>query len=898
MTPTAREWHVLPASEVVDVLSTDASDGLTASEVKKRQEQDGPNKLPESKHRHAILRFLDQFKEPLVVVLLIAAALTIGLGSFADASVILGVVLLNAIVGFIQEGKAVKALSALSSSMSIRATALRDGTLHSIDASELVVGDVVQLEAGERIPADLRILRSRDLRVDESSLTGESTLVGKSSSVLSGGTVLAERTNMVYASTVATAGSGFGVVTAIGSATEIGQISRMIDDTKALTTPLTRTIARFSTYLLWGIVFLAILSFAIGMLRGEEVLDMVLASVALAVGAIPEGLPAAVTIILAIGVSRLAKRKAIVRQLPAVETLGSTTIICSDKTGTLTQNQMTVTRVITASCKYHVSGTGFEPKGTISCSEVEDGVENDGALQSAVIAGALCGTSSVAEESGLWKAIGDPTEAALVVLAMKTGHNKSQLEKGRPLIDIIPFSSDKRFMATLHEVSGQKLIYLKGSVEAILKRCSHMMLADGTKVDLRSDDLYEDLRLLTENGMRVLAIAEKELVAATKELDHVDVEDGCTLTALVAMIDPPRPEVKDSIAQCRSANISVKMITGDHVATATNIASRLGLGDGGVEPVSYTGADLEAMSDDEFDAAAIKGQVFARVSPAQKLQLVESLQAHGHVVAMTGDGVNDAPALRRSDIGVAMGVAGTEVAKDASDIVLTDDNFVTIVNAVREGRVVFDNIRKFIVWSLPTNVGEGLVILTAIALGITLPILPIQILWINMTTAVILGIPLAFEPARTDVMERLPRQKGAPLLRSVYVIRTFIVGAFLLVGAFTVFSLEVEAGSTLETARTAAANALVLMEAFYLYNVRMLTLKQKAVKGASNPWIWLGVGVTLSLQVMFTYAPFMNSVFHTEPVGVRSWLISIGCGLAVAVVIEAEKLIRKSLGKN
>ncbi len=889
-------WHALEASEVEAHLATDHRRGLQEKEAEERSVRDGPNELPRSKPRSAVLRFLDQFKAPLVVILLISAAVTIILGGVADAMVILGVVMLNAVIGFIQEGKAVRELSALNASVVTPATVIRDGVPRRVDSTELVLGDLIQLEAGDRVPADLRIVRSRDLQADESPLTGESTSVEKRATSVAPTASLADRSCMLYASTTVTYGSGYGVVVATATDTEIGQISQMMDETAALMTPLTKKIERFSTALLWGIVALAVITFAIGILRGLPVYDMVLASVALAVGAIPEGLPAAVTIILAIGVARMAKRKAIIRQLPAVETLGSTTVICSDKTGTLTQNQMTVTGVVTAASRYSVSGSGFEPVGTISTATGYDPEDSDAALTWLARAGSLCGLADVHEHDGRWEAVGDPTEAALVVLAMKVGDDRQALEARFPQLDVIPFSSDTRFMATLHANGDGRFIAMKGSVETVLSKCNTEMQGDGNLSPLQADRVLSAMADYTERGHRVLAVAVKQDAAPDAHLDTEHVEGGFSFCGMVAMIDPPRPEVREAIEQCAAAGIAVKMVTGDHVATARAIARDLGMAapDGTLH--AYSGTDLEELDEAEFHQAARDGVVFARVSPEQKLRLVQSLQEHhDNVVAMTGDGVNDAPALRRADIGVAMGISGTDVAKDAADMVLTDDNFVTIVNAVREGRIVFGNLLKFIVWSLPTNIGEGLVILTAIALGLDLPVAPVQLLWVNMTTAVILGMPLAFEAGRTDIMELAPRDPGAALLSNVYIIRTFAVGAMLLMGAFSVFSLELEMNGDLDVARTAAANCLVLMEAFYLFNCRQLTLRQRSEATGTNPYLWVGIAITLGLQVMFVYAPFMQELFHTAPVSPLSWLITAGFGVVLAVLVEIEKRIRRAL---
>ena len=877
---------------MVSILSVNNQLGLDANDVVERQETYGLNILPVGKHRSLVLLFLDQFKAPLVVILLISALITILLGGYTDAAVIMGVVLLNAIIGSIQEGKAVKELSTLSRSVVTPASVLRNGVVGSVSSTDLVPGDIVLLEAGDRAPADIRLTNVRSLYTDESALTGESTPVEKAVAADDESAVMADRHSLVHASSMVTSGNARGVVIATGTNTEIGRVSELMAEAPSLKTPLTATIERFSRWLLWGVVALSVITFGIGLLRGETILDMVMASVALAVGAIPEGLPAAVTIILAIGVARMARQRSIVRHLPAVETLGSTNVICSDKTGTLTQNEMTVCSVVTLEGDYSVSGIGFNPTGSISASKINQ--KHDVALQRSLEVCALCGTASIEEHHGTWHAVGDPTEAALVVLAQKGGVDFVDLVDKRPQLDAIPFSSERRFMATLHGSKEGSLLFVKGSVEAIVERCSTQMTSDGNVVPIDVERVLDELMRHSAQGRRVLATAVRVLSDGQHHIEPTDVEGGLIFTSMISMIDPPRPEVQDSIAECRAANIAVKMITGDHVVTATSIARDLGMG-GDKGLLAYSGVELEKMNHEEFAIAARDAVVFARVSPEQKVAIVESLQAGGNIVAMTGDGVNDAPALKRANIGIAMGKGGTDVAKDAADMVLTDDNFVSIVDAVREGRIVFDNLQKFIVWSIPTNIGEGMVILVAIALGIALPILPVQILWVNMITAVVLGLPLAFEPGAPDVMHRPPRNVKAPLLSLVLVMRAFLVGGLLVLGTFLVYSIELEAGHSIGVARTAAANALVIMEAFYLLNCRRLVVRKKTGPSKSNPLLWLGILATIGLQSMFVYAPFMNTFFGTESVGIDAWLINGACGVVLLLIVETEKHLRKVL---
>lgn len=895
---TGGEWHARTSEDVSRAFEVSVDVGLSEHDVEERRRRHGINELPRQRKQSAFSRFLQQFRNPLVYILLISGLVTIILGGITDASVILGVVLINALIGFIQEGKAVEALEALAGSVGTDARVIRDGRKQQVAVVDLVPGDVVVLESGDRVPADLRLVHARDLAIAEAALTGESVPVEKRTTPLDAATVLADRINMAYASTVVTYGSAVGVVTSTGADTEVGAISTLLADTVLLATPLTKAIERFSNYLLVGIIILAALTFGAGLLRGEPLLEMVLAAVALAVGAIPEGLPAAVTIILAIGVARMAKRRAIIRRLAAVETLGSTTVICSDKTGTLTQNQMTVVTIMTdTSVVYDVTGTGYAPDGRIVRGGEAVDAGTDAALDDCLHVALLCGTAIVENRAGHWDAIGDPTEAALVVLAMKAGMQREAEELVHPLVDTIPFSSEDQFMATLHRHGEAMRIHLKGSVEAVLSRSVERRTDDGQLHRLDHDAVLAQAADVSAKGLRVLALAVKDVDASHGTLEREDVANGMIFCGLVAMVDPPREEVKEAIRECQRAGITVKMITGDHAATASTIATQLGLS--GLEEdgrlVACTGAELATMDGEGFARAANDVAVFARATPEQKLRIVEALQGKGHVVSMTGDGVNDAPALRAANIGVAMGRTGTDVAKDAADMVLTDDNFTTIVAAVEEGRTVFDNLLKFIVWTIPTNIGEGLVIVAAIALGMELPILPVQILWINMTTAIILGLPLAFEPRQPDVMDRPPRDASKPILSKDLLLRTMFVGTLLLCFSFSLFLWELDQGESIDTARTAAANGFVIMEMFYLFACRTLVLPVRTVGFFSNGWVWGGAALTIVLQFAFTYLPFMNMAFKTVPLALDVWVGAVVSGIVVLLLVTIEKALRRKL---
>ncbi|MHB1382317.1 MAG: HAD-IC family P-type ATPase, partial [Thermoleophilia bacterium] len=757
-------------------------------------------------------------------------------------------------------------------------------------------GDIVLLASGDKVPADMRLLVVRNLRVDESALTGESLPVEKAEGELGHDALLADRSNMAYASALVTYGQGTGIVTATGDDTEVGRISELLEAADQLATPLTRKITQFSNILLYAILALTAMTVAVGLVRGEPLFDMFMAAVALAVGAIPEGLPAAVTITLAIGVSRMARRRAIIRKLPAVETLGSTTVICSDKTGTLTENQMTVQKIAAGGVVYEASGAGYNPAaGKLHLGDEVIDHQSNPAIGECLAAAVLCNDSRLIDDEDGWSLQGDPTEGALVVAALKGGVDAEALQERFPRLDHVPFESEHQYMATLHEnePAGNRLAYVKGSAEAVLARCASRIDSDGKVVELDTDEVYELVERLASKGLRVLAFASKEQPAGRDRLTHDDIGAELVFIGLMAMIDPPRAEAVQAVRVCQAAGIRVNMITGDHAITAAAIAGQIGLTDIGADdgdrPQVLTGADLAAMSDKQLIEAAENTTVFARVAPEQKLRLVEAMQARGHVVAMTGDGVNDAPALKQADIGVAMGITGTEVSKEAADMVLTDDNFSSIEAAVEEGRGVFDNLTKFIVWTLPTNLGEGLVIMAAIILGVTLPILPVQILWINMTTAGFLGLMLAFEPKEPDIMTRMPRDPKTPILTRDLISRIMLVGFLLLIASFILFQWELGRGVTVEQARTVAVNVFVVMELFYLFNCRSLTKNVFQLGFFSNMWVFGGVAVMLLVQTIYTYMPFMNSLFQSAPIGIGSWTRIVAAGLLVAIIVEVEK---------
>ncbi|MCB1977159.1 MAG: cation-transporting P-type ATPase [Nitrosomonas sp.] len=893
----SKHWHHQPHDEVIALLDSDIVQGLEPSEIIRRQKNFGPNKLTPKKGKSPLVLFLLQFHQPLVYILLAAAAITFALQEWVDSGVIFGVVLANAILGYTQESKAIKAIEALTCTMDGATTVIRAGIKQKIAASELVPGDLVVLQSGDRVPADLRLLQIRALQIDESALTGESVPVHKQTGQLPLESVLADRSNMAYSSTLVTYGTATGIVVAIGDDTEIGHINTLIASADVLTTPLTRKINHFSKTLLWIILGLAGLTFLAGRLHGESLLDSFMASVALAVGAIPEGLPAAMTIMLAIGVNKMAHRHAIIRKMPAVETLGSTTIICSDKTGTITRNQMTVQRIYAGGKHYVISGTGYAPAGeiTLDASKIDPGTQP--ALLECLKAGLLCNDSRLIQTNDHWLIQGDPTEGALIVAAAKAGLQRDVLEQDFPRVDALPFESQHQYMATLHALNAETaVIYVKGSVESILARCETASDDDFQSQPLNKERIHRETEAMAAHGLRILAFARKLQPASTQTVNHDSVAEGLSFLGLQAMMDPPREEAIAAISACQMAGIQVKMITGDHAATAAAIARQIGLAgtaDTAPRHFAVSGHTLAALPDKELMDIAQQAAVFARVAPEQKLRLVEALQATGHVVAMTGDGVNDAPALRQANIGIAMGMNGTEVAKEAADMVLTNDNFATIEAAVEEGRAVYDNLVKFITWTLPTNIGEGLLVLVAVFFGLTLPITPVQILWINMTTAVLLGLMLAFERKEPGIMARQPRQPETPILTRELGFRIGLMGLMLLAGAFVFFEWALSQGKSIETARTLAVNMFVFGELFYLFNCRSLRYSMFELGAFTNRWLLLGVTATILLQVFFTYSPVMNTLFGSAPLAMIEWVFILCGGLLVYGVVGVEKSLRR-----
>ncbi|HYW75739.1 MAG TPA: cation-transporting P-type ATPase [Gammaproteobacteria bacterium] len=888
------EPHALGVDDVLASLAADRG-GLSGKAAAARLHRHGPNRLPETERRSRVLRFLAHFHNVLIYVLLGSAVITAALGHMADTAVILAVVVANALIGYIQEGRAEQAMSAIRQMLSPRTAVLRDGRRVSIDSAEVVPGDVVLLEAGDKVPADLRVIEAAGLRIEEAVLTGESVPVEKFVGPVAPEAPLGDRACMAFSGTLVAGGSGRGVVVRTGADTEIGRISGMLSRVESLSTPLIQQMDRFARWLTMVILASAAALLAYGHIVGHlPFADLFMAVVALSVAAIPEGLPAVLTITLAVGVQAMARRNAIVRRLPAIETLGSVSVICTDKTGTLTRNEMMVASLATADGVYVVSGTGYAPEGSIRLGDAVVNPTKHGVLVELARAAALCNDAALHYHAEGWKIEGDPMEGALHALAGKIMPDGPHAFQEWTRTDVIPFDANARYMATLHrDHKGNAEIHAKGAPERILAMCASQMTADGGQTPLDSDHWAREVEAIAAQGQRVLALAVRTVPPDHLALNTTDVEGQLVLLGLVGLIDPPRGEAVDAVAECHRAGIQVKMVTGDHAGTAMAIARQIGLDN--PEGV-LTGADIEHMSPEELAAAVVATDVFARTSPEHKLRLVEALQSHGLTVAMTGDGVNDAPALKRADAGVAMGRKGSEAAKEASDVVLADDNFTSIVAAVREGRTVYDNIKKVISWTLPTSTGEAMTIAVALFLGLALPITAVQILWVNLVTAITLGLALAFEPSEQGTMSRPPRPRREPLLSGNLVWHIVFVSGLFLVAVFGVFAYATERGYSLALAQTMALNMLVVLEIFHLFFIRNIYatfLTWKALR--ATPIVWGCTGAIVAAQVTVTYLPPLQRVFGTATISVPDSLVLVAVGLAFFGLIEAEKQLRRLL---
>ena len=891
-------WHSLPAERVTHLLEVDEHVGLQAAEVQTRLDRIGFNRLPAAERRPAWLRFLLQFHNILIYVLLASAAITAMLQQVWDTVVILAVVIANAIIGHIQEGKAEKAMDAIRQMLAPHAAVIRAGERLSVAGQKLVPGDIVLLEAGDKVPADLRLLRANRLQIQEAILTGESQAVEKQTEPVGLDAALGDRTCMAFSGTLVTCGQATGVVVATAAAAEIGRISTLLAGVETLTTPLVQHMNVFARWLTILILLVAGLLLVFGHYVGHYAFaEIFMVVVGMSVAAIPEGLPAVLTITLAIGVRAMARRNAIVRRLPAIETLGSVSVICTDKTGTLTRNEMMVASVVTNDLIFKVDGAGYQPAGSIRLADQVVDISTYPALAELGRAAGLCNDAALSLHDDVWKVEGDPMEGALLAFSAKTGIDSDETHRGWPRTDAIPFDAKHRFMATLHHNHDRHAcIYVKGAPEQILAMSTQQFVNAGGTEPLNAQHWHAQANAIAAKGQRVLAFAVRSVPPEHTVLEFEDVQGKLTLLGMVGLIDPPRPETIKAVQQCQAAGIVVKMITGDHGGTAAAIGRQIGLQ---TPDKVLTGVDLDAMNDAALQEAVKHVNIFARTSPEHKLRLVMLLQSNGMTVAMTGDGVNDAPALKRADAGIAMGAKGSEAAKEAADLVLADDNFASIVAAVREGRTVYDNIKKVLSWTLPTNAGETMTIIVALLFGLTLPVTPIQILWINLITAVTLGIALAFEPTEESTMRRPPRSRKEPLISGALVWHMVLVSVLFLCGVYGIFSYALDRGYSVELARTLAVNTLVVMEIFHLFFIRNLystSLTWKGIRGTRV--VWMTVAVVTLAQFAITYAPPLQKVFATEAIPFLDGLLIIGVGVALFAIIEIEKQIRIRLSEQ
>jgi Ca2+-transporting ATPase len=886
--PASVPWSELDTVGVSAHLEVDAVAGLDPETAARRLLEHGPNRLAEPPRRSPWLVFLDQFRNVLIVVLIAAAVLAGLVGDLKDTVVIGVVLVINAVLGFVQEHRAERSLAALRRMLVASAKVRRGGAVLEVPADDLVPGDVVLVEAGDRVPADGRLVVAASLEIDESALTGESSPVAKSIEPAPTGAPLAERTSMAHMNTVVTRGRGELVVTATGMGTEMGALAGLLQAAHTAPTPLQQQLAGLGKRIAAVGVAAVAVFFALGLARGESLADTVLAAVALAVAAIPEGLPAVVTVTLAVGVHQMAKRGAIVKRLASVETLGSTTVICSDKTGTLTLNQMTARAVVVGDASYRVTGEGYEPDGRVTDAAGRDATEAVVPLARLV---ALCNDSRVAGGA----AIGDPTEAALVTLAAKAGVDRDALDREQPRVAEVPFDSARKFMATYHhDADGGIVVAVKGGADVLLGRCAAVAGHDGpVPLDAAQRRAVDsDIESLAAEGLRVLAVAERRLPphalpATPSEEELVALVHDLTLVGLVGLLDPPRPEAREAIALCRRAGIAVKMITGDHAATASAIAGQLGL-----HGATLTGNELDRLDDTALAAVVEETAVFARVAPEHKVRLVEALRAKGHVVAMTGDGVNDAPALKTADIGVAMGITGTEVSKEAAAMVLTDDNFATIVRAVEGGRAIYDNIVKFVRFQLSTNIGAILSLVGAQVVGLPVPFTALQVLWVNIIMDGPPAMALGVDPPAAGTMEREPRQRGATILNARRLARMGATGAVMAAGTLGVLAFGIGSG-TEEHALAMAFTTFVLFQVFNALCARSETVSVFSRETLRNAKLWAALAVVVALQAAAVHVDAVQDVFGTADFTAWDWVLTTLVASTVVWFDEARKLLAR-----
>ncbi|MBI5237381.1 MAG: cation-translocating P-type ATPase [Deltaproteobacteria bacterium] len=897
------EWYRKTIDEVITGLSIDLQTGLSTDEARLRLGKYGPNSLTAAKRESRVIKFLKQFTEFIILVLIGAAVVAAALGEWVDSLAIVGIVVFNGVIGFLQEEKAERVIESLKKLAAPNAKVFRDGEFKTIPASELVPGDVVMLESGDNVPADARVIDSRLLRIQEASLTGESLPVDKGSDELAESVPLADRVNMAYSGTHVVYGRGSAVVAATGMSTEMGNIARMLAEVRPEPTPLQRKLSQLAKSLVYGSGAVCAVIFALGILRGGGVLDMFLTAVSLAVAAIPEGLPAVVTITLALGVQGMVRRNALVRKLQSVETLGSATVIASDKTGTITQNQMTVRRVYLSTGEIAaVTGSGYSPSGAFFKDTKEFQPANDTALLLALKAAVLCNTAELKENNGAgWAVMGDPTEGALLALGKKAGLKKSELLKDWSFIGEAPFDSDRKMMTMVFRDNGSGLFYAftKGAPERVLALCSDIYAQAGAR-PITGRDLDHALLAneeFSKGAMRVLGLAYRT------SRDPLDVkspsllERELTFIGLAGMIDPPREEVFLAVEKARAAGITPVMITGDHKLTAVAIARETGLFRDG--DIAVSGDELDGMTDDEFRERLPNIKVYARVSPEHKLKVIRAWKDRGDVIAMTGDGINDAPALKEADIGIAMGITGTDVTKEASDMVLTDDNFASIISAVEEGRGIFDNIRKAVHFLLSCNIGEILVLLVASVAGMPLPLLPVQILWTNLVTDGLPAIGLAMEKVDPVVMERLPRKRDEGVVTRPLLIVMLVQGVFIALCTLAVYTVELYwFNSSLIKARTTAFTVLIFCQKFHIFNCRSMFDSVFKLGLFTNRMLNAAVAFVLLSQVLLVYTPSLQRIFKVEALGLIDWAIVFAASIQPLLMMEIAKRVWPRQGRK
>jgi len=883
------QWHLLRTDEALPALNSKRS-GLTETDAKARLSQYGPNELKGKKKTPPILVFLRQFLSPLIYVLLVAVIISVIVEHFIDAGVIMGVLLLNAAIGFIQETRAEKAMEALIQMAAPRATVRRDGRVRLIPAKQIVPGDILLLETGDRVPADARLIEVSNLKVNEAMLTGESMPVDKHTEALHEEVPMAERKNMVHMGTTVNYGRATAMAVRTGMATDIGRIATAIQEIKPEKTPLQKNISKLSRYIVALFLAICALLVIVGVLKGLAWLDVFLLAVAAAVSAIPEGLPAVLTVVLAVGMRIMARRNAIIRKLVAVETLGSATVICSDKTGTLTLNEMTVQRLYVDGQWIEVTGEGYVPRGEFRRDGQIVNPENERPLTLLLRIGTLCNDALLTrrEDDECCDIFGDPTEGALLVAATKAGMNKEKLEKTFPRLDEIPFQSEKQYMATLHPRDGGRIAYVKGAVERLLSLSKYIMKGDRA-VPLAEADvqaIMEATDSLAKQALRVIATAYVEFPSELEDLKDEDIRGNLVFVGLVGMADPPREETKEAVRLCQQAGIKVMMITGDHKLTAESIAHQLGLPTG----KAVTGVELQQMSDGELSRQIEDISVFARIEPLHKLRIVNALKSHGHVVAMTGDGVNDAPALKAADIGIAMGITGTDVAKEGSDMILADDNFTSVVAAVEEGRIIFNRLRNVIFFLLGTNLGELLALALTIFFVGKAPLLAVQIIWVNLVTDTAVDIPLGLEPKVGDELRQPPRHPKVGLIFPGLLLRMAFVATLMGVGIFLIFNWA-QSRMSLEEARTVAFCSMVAFEWFRAFNARSDEYTIFRLGILRNRWLFMSISIAIMLQLAVVYVPFLQAAFSTVPLGIDKWGIALIAGGSLFVIEEIRKVL-------